>query len=170
MNKPLLLACAGIAAIMPTIATAQSSDVVVMRRTLAAPKPAPSPSPTPTPPATPTPTPAVAAHWQQMEDWTNVDPAQTCTQSTEQTQTVRCVLDDGSGDTDEVNCTAAKPSTTRLGQNTTSCTFSWGTGEFGNWSSECSQNAQRSRNLLCTRSDGTPGLLSSCDAKPSAWR
>jgi hypothetical protein len=88
--------------------TTSSQDVVVMRRTIAAPAPKPAPSPTPAP----------SARWDAGE-WTTPVPTQ-CPHSITRTRTVRC-LDGSDATTDEARCTGERPASSETVLSYTAC-------------------------------------------------
>lgn len=70
-------------------------------------------------------------------------------------RTPTCRASDGASD-DESRCDpATKPETTSRGKDYSGCTFHWRTGDWGEWSSQCSVSSTRSRTVTCMRSDET---------------
>jgi hypothetical protein len=141
MKKILVLAACSVGALCAPAHAQSSTDVVVMRRTVAPPTvrhdptPAPTPvgtatpapvvSPTPAPAATPTPTPtptpALTYSW-QTGDWSSWSKA--CGTGATRTRTVSCQRSDITPSI-EANCTGSRPLDSETADNFTGCTGNW---------------------------------------------
>lgn len=141
MKKILVLAACSVGALCAPAHAQSSTDVVVMRRTVAPPTvrhdptpaptpvgtatPAPGVSPTPAPAATPTPTPtptpALTYSWQTGE-WGSWSVA--CGKDATRTRTISCQRSDITPSI-EANCTGSRPSDSEKADNFTGCTGSW---------------------------------------------
>lgn len=138
--------CALFAAMQTTAAMAQvaeDDDVVVMRRVVAPNKlGAPDPDPTPS-----------SAQWTPGAwNWEIAGPQ--CTNSALKTRTVQCMANGNA--VPEVQCTDPRPESSVVESRTDGCSHSWVVGSYGNWSSQCSSNAVRTRSVQCVYGAGTP--------------
>ena len=77
-----------------------------------------------------------------------------CTANESQSRSVTCRRSDGTT-VDDSLCTSTKPNTTQSVPDYSGCSFSWDSSAWSAWSSTCSSNANRTRSVVCERSDGT---------------
>lgn len=140
MHKNLLLTAASIASLLPGFALAQSGSIVVMRKTI---EPQSG---------------AIATPWlpdkERRYGW-NVrkgDVPPSCG-SVSVPQAVTCVDDLGNVSKDAF-CRDPRPSSTIEYVDHRSCTYAWSTDGWSDWTSTCSDAAQRGRAIHCVRSDG----------------
>lgn len=89
-------------------------------------------------------------------------PSSMCSATATQTRTVTCTNSGTHETAADTLCTDAKPSATKTTPTYAGCTFSWKTGEWGSWSSTCSNTATRNRTVECVRSDGTTVSYGDC--------
>jgi len=149
----LLAGMAGAAALASSLAQAQTSsnDVVVMRRTIAAPVK------------------QSVAEW-TPGDWMNVGTHSSCGPN-EQTRVVTCRSNGGKGaPVDAAECKDTKPVTTQQAPDTSGCLYKWDPGLYEP-ASACSPSIAKTRTLTCRwhRYDGvvTASDESLCtEAKP----
>ena len=86
----------------------------------------------------------------------------TCSDNSIRTRRVACTDGDGQVVNDEA-CSATKPSASETQAIRTGClTYSWQSGEWSDWSSHCSDNAQRTRTVSCAASNGTTAADAMC--------
>lgn len=88
---------------------------------------------------------------------------QSCGGEVTETRTYSCQRADGEP-ADASLCTGAPPETSRRVVNHDSCQHTWREGSWSDWSSTCSTSSRRTRSVVCTREDGSPGDSSKCDA------
>lgn len=81
-------------------------------------------------------------------DWT-----EQCSASATRLRSVVCRDDKGAAVADS-SCVEEKPETSETGY-FGGCARDWAVGEWGDWSSTCSKDAERTRSVSCVRSDGT---------------
>ncbi len=90
--------------------------------------------------------------WKPSE-WTSDNPG--CGSNIPQSRTLSCVDSNNATVSNSLCAGVTPPATTQLGSDYSSCSFSWATGDWFPWSSQCSQNSTRERAVTCMRSDGT---------------
>lgn len=156
-TRGIILAGVGaIALLQPVIASAQTTDdVLVMRRVitkkgLGGNTPTPSgPTPENPGPLTPVDGSDLSAYYWVTSGWYQV---QGCG-DVQLDRLVGCVKSGNSAD--ESLCPQPKPTATQASQNYESCSFSWEITGYGDWSSTCSATAKRNPLVQCKRADGT---------------
>lgn len=88
-----------------------------------------------------------------------------CGELVEETRTVECKREDGELAEDDAQCVLPKIPATRQEMNYDTCSYEWQTGEWGDWNSQCSANAKRSRPISCIREDGESAGLDRCSGQ-----
>lgn len=90
--------------------------------------------------------------WKPSE-WTSDTPG--CGSNVPQSRTLSCVDGNGTTVSNSLCSSVTPPPTTQIGSDYSSCSYSWATGEWFPWSSQCSATASRERAVSCMRSDGS---------------
>jgi hypothetical protein len=138
INASRLLAALGLcAAAFPV----HAQDVVVMRRSVAAPTLRTDRSTAPSD----TRGVWVPGEWQ----WVT---SETCSRSEPRTRAVSCRAN--GKDVDPSRCVDTKPDTTETAPRYDGCVIDWVQGQWGEYSSTCSQSATRTRTVTCERFGG----------------
>jgi len=146
-----------------TIAAAQSSDVVVMRKMIDGRLDGELLPPSIRPaPAQPKPGDANYYSW-QVTAWKQVG---SCGSRGTETRTVQCVRTDGNVGPD-ASCTGngsgTKPIASRPANMTQTCGYGWQTSDWSVPAPTCG-TTRRTRDVVCMRSDGSPAEADSCPA------
>lgn len=81
--------------------------------------------------------------------------------TTRETQSV-CKRSDGTTAANGDCVASAKPAA-QSGEDLSSCTYSWTSGNYGNWSTTCGANATHTRSVTCIRSDEEIAQNGLCD-------
>lgn len=90
-----------------------------------------------------------------------------CSENATRTRSVSCVDDEGQPVSD-ASCTAARPESSQTQSIMTNCvTYSWRTGDWSQWSSQCSDASTRTRTVGCVTDTGQGAPDSACtDPRP----
>lgn len=90
-----------------------------------------------------------------------------CSENATRTRSVSCVNEEGQPVAD-ASCTAARPESSQTQSIMTNCvTYSWRTGDWSEWSSQCSDTATRTRTVGCVTDAGQGAPDSACtDPRP----
>ena len=92
----------------------------------------------------------------------------TCSDNSIRTRRVACTDGDGQVVADEA-CSATKPVSSETQAIRTGCvTYSWQPGDWSDWSSHCSDVAERTRTVSCVGSDGSAGSEAMCSGTKPA--
>ena len=142
------------------LAIVQSDAAVLMRRTIPV-----ATDGSPSSPVTVPTVPSTASHWTQSE-WVRTDPADACTTKAESTRKVTCIADVGGAIQPDSYCTKTRPDDKSYAEDMTGCEFAWAAGKWGEWSSNCSKEATRTRPVTCQKSDGTEATVEDCSETP----
>ena len=144
----LQVSCLSFALFAGEAAIAQ--DQIIMRRQIA---PA-NPSVTPAPAPTPTPTPGAVTYEWEGQGWTAS--TVTCGENKREQQEYSCIkVQDGTRTlASESSCTEPKPSGSRevtpTASDNSSCVYAWDdSAAWGEWNSQCSPTATRTRDVVC---------------------
>jgi len=85
-----------------------------------------------------------------------------CSDNAVRTRTVSCRNGDGAAVADAL-CTTARPASSETQSIKTGCvTYAWQTGAWSEWDSHCSDEANRTRTVSCTGSNGSTGTDAQC--------
>lgn len=87
---------------------------------------------------------------------------ESCGGTVRQTRTAVCTRTDGE-EGDPTLCLDPKPELEQEAPDYSACSYSWETGEWGDWNSQCSTSAKRSRSISCKREDGENASHSNCN-------
>jgi hypothetical protein len=85
-------------------------------------------------------------------DWTPYDSA--CSVNATRTRTNTCIRSDEKLVDNSLCNPETEPETSESMEIVSGCGYEWVTGEYGEWSSTCSANSKRQRDVTCLRSDG----------------
>lgn len=97
----------------------------------------------------------VPTSWQSEE--------QSCGGEVRQTRTVTCQRTDGL-EADPELCLDPVPALEQTAPDYSACSYTWKADDWGPWSSQCSANSRRTRNVYCEREDGKSVQGASCGA------
>lgn len=87
-----------------------------------------------------------------------------CSDAATRTRQVSCYGSDLQAAPDS-SCTSARPAASETKSIRTGCvTYDWQAGAWSDWSSHCSEEAERTRTVSCIGSDGSTGTESQCTA------
>ena len=90
-------------------------------------------------------------------DWSS-----TCARNAVRTRSVICRDDNGQAANDAA-CSGSKPESSQTQTIQTGCViYNWQPGEWSEWSSHCSEEAERTRTVSCVGSDGSPASDDMC--------
>ncbi len=91
----------------------------------------------------------------------------TCSTTANRTRSVTCLRSNGDTVAD-ANCSGTKPATSQTQAVYSSCTYSWNSGSWSAWDSTCSTTANRTRSVVCRRSNGDTVPDANCTASKPA--